>query len=152
MTHNEPHARRSHRVQSVASVVILSSVVLAPLVGGCWLYRGLDAEADRRALTHTTWMIVRYLIRTEGAWPASWDDLEPDFAPTNNSYRTPDRGVLEQRVIIDFSWDPQSAMDETSDRPGPLRLVNGRKSRTLDEGNQRIIEILRARRRTEDVP
>lgn len=142
MTHTENHGLESdspsaaspiakpdlrQRLVAMAAAVIVLIIVGTPVVGFLWLRSAVIRETEWNALWHTQTMIIRHLSRTKGEWPRSWEDLEPDFQPTNHSHRTDSTQTLHDCVNVDFDLDLQKVdLSETDDPPVFIALKSGR--------------------------
>lgn len=121
-------------------------IFLTPAVGFWWL-RGMAQQAvERNSLSHTRDMLIRYTVRTRGQWPASWDDLKPDFKPADAGYGTPSLKELKEIVQIDFTFDPQSVRENRWNRDEPPRIIWLKRrpdSPDVQQVNARLVEVLR---------
>ncbi len=137
----KPNLRQ--RVKSIAAAVILIAIFATPIAGFIWLRGTIVRETEMNALWHTQTMLIRHLVRTRGDWPASWDDLEEDFQPTNKSHRTDSSSTLHAYVEVDFEVDPQTAdVDETDEPPSFIALKSGRLEGETQKANRQLREYI----------
>jgi len=140
----------SNRASNVAAVAILLLIFLTPAAGFWWL-RGMARQAaERNALSHTRDMLIRYMARTRGEWPRSWNDLKPDFKPADAGYGTLNIDELKEIVQIDFAFDPESVRENRPHRDEPPRIIRLKRrpdSPDVRQVNARIVEVLGKRRR-----
>lgn len=141
------------RLTSIASIIILAIILLAPIIAFFWLRGTLIREREDNALWHTQTMLIRYLARTRGEWPDSWDDLEADFQPTNHSQRTDSIESLKCRVHINFEVDLDLVdLDETEDCQAFISLKSGRLPGETTRANRKLREFIRKSRSRADRP
>ncbi|MCA9028840.1 MAG: hypothetical protein KDA86_26795 [Planctomycetaceae bacterium] len=138
----KPNLRQ--RIVAMAAAVIVLIIVGTPLAGFLWLRSAVVRETEWNALWHTQTMIIRHLARTRGEWPRSWDDLEPDFQPTNHSHRTDSTQTLHDCVNVDFDLDLQEVdLSETEDPPKFISLKSGRLETETIKVNRELQESLK---------
>jgi len=132
---------RPSRVTNVLAAGILLTVFATPIAGFLWLRGAVVHETEVNALWHTQTMLIRHLVRTRGEWPRSWDDLEEDFQPTNNSHRSDSIDTLRDNVNVDFDLDTQSVdVKETDSPPEFISLKSGRLAAETLRANRQLQE------------
>ncbi len=149
MNSTNDSADQPSRTSSVAAVLILLLIFLTPAVGFWWLRDMAQEAGERSALSHTRDMLIRYVVRTRGAWPVSWDDLEEDFEPADADYGTPEIDVLKRGVGVDFKFDPESVVGDQASDEKPPRIIWLKDLPDTDdvrEANARLAQALRQRR------
>jgi hypothetical protein len=128
---------------------ILLSVLLTIMLGAAWcgysVYRYWTVTIPNAlAQQGAAELVMIYMKLHDGAWPKSWDDLEPIHAKYNTHWNS-DFKRLQELVEIDWTADPvvlTKAKDGVNEPP--FRVIwrrDGRKSH-FDRGepNQMILD------------
>ena len=99
-------------------------------------------------LTHD--MLVAHMSETNGKWPTGWKDLEPEFASVNSGgYGVPSLAWVQDRVTIDFDFDPSSLDSPSSKQHNVVRVMNmadATDNAEIRNANERIRSFLLNRR------
>ncbi len=143
VTTQPPTPSLRQRATSIASAGILIAIIATPIAGFLWLRGAIIHETEMNALWHTQTMLIRHLFRTRGEWPRSWDDLEEDFQPTNNSKRTDSIKTLQEHVDVDFNLDVRSIDPaETDEPPSFISLKSRRHATETQTANRQLREYI----------
>ncbi len=137
----QDHSRRF----SLRRLLLLLTVVAMISAGARFVYvhyhRAFAGYEAFGAIWQTHDMLIHYMNNNDGDWPSRWDDLRASFAYTNQGYGAPDVNWLEQRVTVDFSFDPSGFTSADTTRGKPfyvLLLPGGNSNGDTQEANRRI--------------
>jgi hypothetical protein len=147
-------------------VLGLVIVVIAVWVVVVFIREVLDRPRQAYAVWWTADLVIAYMDRHDGAWPAGWDDLRPlaEAAPEVAEATGPDASAiiefrpkasiedLQSRVEIDWSANPDELLKAARHDSGPpFRVIYLRNGRAIHyegrEPNQMILEYLELRHR-----
>ncbi len=95
-------------------------------------------------LTHD--MVMAHRSQTNGRWPKGWKDLEPEFGSINSGgYGVPSLDWVQDRVTIDFDYDPSSLDSPGSEQHNAVRVLkmaDGTDNAEIRNANERIRSFL----------
>ena len=95
-----------------ATRIIVILVVVAALVLGFCVYRGISSSLHAEHVYHaallTIGLLDDYVKQHDGDWPSSWAELEELPNREGGMYEWPtDSREVQQYVSVDFSADPE---------------------------------------------
>lgn len=110
----------ARRKRLLTVCLVLAALVSFVAVRWRWV-NGVDAQ--NHAVRVMFSVVTDYIKRTEGDWPASWDDLEA-LPERGEWYEPVDYRLIKREVEIDFDVDPRELARQSPAEFQAIRAKN----------------------------